>query len=101
MTGCIRWLPLRRVLTAAAVVAGVWLAWRLIAPGVSPVASMGAVLGWGLGLIPVHVTLTTPGEVASGRRVRRPAEEYGHRAARRTGGWGRRVQRPPNEAEPD
>ncbi len=58
--------------------------WRLALGEAGPAAAMVAVLGWGLGLIPVHVTLRRPGE--------RPVRRIGHggRDAARspTGGWG-------------
>lgn len=100
MTGSIRWLPVRRALTAAAVAAGAWLVWRLIAPGAPPAAAMSAVLAWGLGLIPVHVTLGTPRRPAASSTVRRPAQTYGQGPERRTAGWDRQVQGW-HEAEPD
>jgi hypothetical protein len=94
MAGCIRRLPVRRMLLAAAVAVVVCLVWRG-----GPV-TVGAVLGWGLGVVPVHVTLRgqtrgpawggvrgpvrgpdrgTDGGSGPGpgrRRIRRPAEEY-------------------------
>lgn len=78
MAGCIRRLPLRRMLLAGAAAVVVCLLWRG-----GPV-TVGAVLGWGLGVVPVHATLrgpeSGPARSAEGRadrrRIRRPAEEY-------------------------
>ncbi|SCK49573.1 hypothetical protein [Streptomyces sp. WMMB 322] len=93
MTGCIRRLPVRRALTAVAVAAGAWLVWRLIAPGGgAPAAATAAVLGWGLGLIPVHVTFSTPRQQAPSRTVRRPAQTYRHEVMRRTAGRDTKVR---------
>ncbi|NLU73740.1 hypothetical protein HCC61_13800 [Streptomyces sp. HNM0575] len=82
MAGCIRRLPARRVLTAAAAMVAAWLVWRLTAHTAPPAGAMAPVLGWGLGLLPVHVTLTAPRRRGGEPRVRRPAQEYE---------WGRRL----------
>lgn len=96
MTGCIRRPSVRRVLTGVGAAVAAWLGWRLIAPGAPPVEVMAAVLGWGLGLLPVHVTLTAAHRGAEGRRttVRRPAQTYDDGAGRwRTNRWGKPVER--------
>lgn len=91
---------MRRVLTGACAAAAAWLLWRLTAPGAPPGEAMAAVLGWGLGLIPVHVTLRAPDHRKGRRVVRRPAECYERETAERrtdgregrvrgTGRWGR------------
>ncbi|WP_314176241.1 hypothetical protein [Streptomyces winkii] len=92
MTGWIRPLPVRRALVAAGVAVTVWLVWRLISGAAPSAAAMAAVLGWGLGLVPVHVTLDGPHERAGRRRIRRPAQSYEMARERRTRGREGRVR---------
>jgi hypothetical protein len=101
MTGCIRRPPVRRVLTGVGAAVAAWLVWRLIAPGAPPAEAIAAVLGGGLGLLPVHVTLLAPHR-GGGRRttVRRPAQTSDDGAGRwRTNRWDKPVE-PSRDREP-
>jgi hypothetical protein len=103
MAGCIRALAFRRVLAGVAAVVAGWLVWRLAAHGSAPsaesVVSTASVLGWGLGLMPVHVKLGGSQGPAGTRRIRRPARTYERgrdRGGSRTASWTgflRRTQR--------
>lgn len=99
--GCIRPPAVRRVVATVGTVGAVWLLWRLISPGAPPAEVMASVLGWGLGVVPFHVTLGKPqqGETGPRTEVRRPAQTYERERAagrpdpdRRTGPRERRVR---------
>lgn len=115
MAGHIRRPRTRRAVGAAAVAVLGWLVWRLTAQEAPPAEAMASVLGWGLGLLPVHVTLQAPHRRGPVRRVRRPAEEHRARVCRAQeyGSWtydartrrgarperaGERERRPPEES---
>jgi hypothetical protein len=93
MAGSIRPSAVRRGFTAVGAAVVAWLVWRLISPGAPPAEAMAAVLGWGLGLVPVHVTLRNPHQRAGRRTARRPAQAYEQEQWQRTGGQDGRVRR--------
>ena len=97
MAALSRWLLARCVLPALCVVCvggWCWAVWRLAGGRGGPEEAMALVLGWGLGLLPVHVSLRGPWS-ARRRSVRRLG---GNREGERErthgrGGGDRRIRR--------
>jgi hypothetical protein len=64
-------LRARRVLSAVVLALWAYALWRVAGARGGPTEAMVGVLAWGLGVMPVHVTLQLPGSSGRERPVRR------------------------------
>lgn len=94
MAALSRWLLARCVLPALCVGGWGWAVWRLAGGRGGHEEAMALVLGWGLGLLPVHVSLSGPWSVRrrSVRRLARNRDGEQERTHGR-GGGDRRIRR--------